>query len=579
MTEENKRSVMSGIINIENNNVSPNISPNSDLNRPNVGPQFIDVRSRRILYYLDYLLKRRVTVLTGARNRIYKGMHVLCDDERKTCKFKILDNEIEARGDCFFQSALYNLGKTYFGPRGNAEDEEYNKQNAINFRQLLVNHYLQHNPPTQSIMAAMNPFVYTDSEVIKSYAHMFNRNVCLFDVLSGSDAFDQLAVELFINKHYLRGKIDFFIRTFAPAHYTTLKRIPGFRQEDLMISVLNYEIDLSKYGGSDRIKIFDDLGLEDNIDLPRGTFHDTIRHYEIGTTRDVYRLFELEFPNFSNISESPIPGSPTLSPKTLAGLSEQEQIDYLIKKTDPKSKSRSKARKTDSKVPNPEVFGTVEGVKKYVRNGEYTLLDQDSAELRNMTPNEIERLRRFRSKFRLTPIRQESSKGVAPLRPVGRFEPSASPRSRSASVKPKTPRSASPRSRSASVKPKTPRSERESVNSKLTNLDLAQLLGTYSPSEVEQITGKKLSGLPKPSKNHKGHKGKSINGPKTSNTGSRAPRKRIPEPAGPKAPAFSNGSKFERRTRSRSPGVRNSAARPGFFSMFGVPRMFTRKKK
>jgi hypothetical protein len=49
---------------------------------------------------------------------------------------------------------------------------------------------------------------------------------------------------IYINKNALDKNIDFFILTENPSHYTTLKRIPHFKQKGLMDSFLDYEITL-----------------------------------------------------------------------------------------------------------------------------------------------------------------------------------------------------------------------------------------------------------------------------------------------------------------------------------------------
>jgi hypothetical protein len=544
----NKDFVMNKILNIENENVSPNISPNRGLNRPDAENPFFDISNRRILYYLDYLLKNRITTLTGARKKIYKGMHVLCNDERKTCKFKILDNEIEARGDCFFQSALYNLGKEYFGPRGNNEEEEHNMQNAINFRQLLVRHYLEYNPPNKSIIEAMEPFQYTDVEVIKSYAHLFNRNVCVFTVLKGTtELSNELTVDLLINKNALSEKIDFFILTQGPAHYTTLKRIPKFKQAFLMNLLLDYDFkiderlsreELKKYGTRTNITIRNDLNIEDSIDLPHGTFGDTIRHYEIGNTKDVYRLFKVDVPKLPALEHLPeVEGSPNLSPKTLSGLSEEQQVNYILKKTSKGSDTRS-SRSKASKVDAP--LGTVLGVTRYTNPLEpigpplapliplsyfehntsgigKDMINRSTIRnrgpIQNRSPYNANFKKARASKY-LKQAENMSPYTAAQLKNHFDYSPTLNPEAHAKKMfakarnmspytaaqlknhfgySPESKGSLKPRPKVSKPKPRKPKSE------SISNANIAQLLSKSNKKEVEAIIGNTLNGLPRKS--------------------------------------------------------------------------------
>jgi hypothetical protein len=242
------RYTLDNIENIENRHVSPNrplaLTRRRKLNREESENPFIDSESyRRNMYYLDFLLTQNINVLTGTRNRVYKGLHVVCNDEEKTCKYKVLNEEIEAAGDCFFHCALYNLGKKYLGKIGLTKKEQRdNKENANRFRKMLVGHYKDQLGlhPTRREMAEADGFLeqyaYVDSVIAKAYADKCNRNVCIFtignpdDVLGGG-----FTVELILNKYNLGEKLDFFIHTQGPAHYTTLKRLPGFETNETFV--------------------------------------------------------------------------------------------------------------------------------------------------------------------------------------------------------------------------------------------------------------------------------------------------------------------------------------------------------
>ena len=358
MAALNKDTVMDRILNIEERNVSPNVSPNKELNLPNRRHPFMGESNGRALYYLDYLLRKRIGEITGTTHRIYKGYHFVCDHKRKTCKVKMFDSEIEARGDCFFHSALYNLGKKYFGPRGTRLEEIDNKENAKKFRQLLVRHYLEHNPSfTEGIETYMPQYEYVHNTIASSYAHLFNRSVCIFNITT----YAVLSVDLYINKNALTSNIDCFILTESPQHYTTLKRKYGFKQDGLMDLLQDYELsiqddmhmlypkDLSKYGEKTHITIRDDLQIKHSEETTRSKFDDTIRYYMIGGPQNVYRLFKVDFPEFDENAQET--RSPNLSANELAKLSEEEQIEYALRKSDPLSKHESKrAAKHDSPV-------------------------------------------------------------------------------------------------------------------------------------------------------------------------------------------------------------------------------------
>jgi hypothetical protein len=117
----------------------------------------------------------------------------------------------------------------------------------------------------------------------------------------------------------------------------------------------------------------------------------------------------------------------------------------------------------------------------------------------------------------------------------------------------------------------------------ISNSDIAQLLAVHSPETVEQITGKKLSGIsrksaPRKSAPRNPNRFSAPNGKKIRP----APSKKKVSRANGSPPAFANSPKFARR-RSRSPPVArnlNRAPGSGFFtSMFGLPRIFSKKKK
>jgi hypothetical protein len=296
------RYTLDNIENIENRHVSPNrplaLTRRRKLNREESENPFIDSESyRRNMYYLDFLLTQNITVLTGTRNRVYKGLHVVCNDEEKTCKYKVLNEEIEAAGDCFFHCALYNLGKKYLGKIGLTKKEQRdNKENANRFRKMLVGHYKDQLGlhPTRREMAEADGFLeqyaYVDSVIAKAYADKCNRSVCIFtignpdDVLGGG-----FTVELILNKYNLGEKLDFFIHTQGPAHYTTLKRLPGFETNDIMRRLLEYE--------HQGVPLWRDINIQhDNTERPKFCFGDRIRTYNINGPKDIYRLFQTDWP-------------------------------------------------------------------------------------------------------------------------------------------------------------------------------------------------------------------------------------------------------------------------------------------
>jgi hypothetical protein len=115
----------------------------------------------------------------------------------------------------------------------------------------------------------------------------------------------------------------------------------------------------------------------------------------------------------------------------------------------------------------------------------------------------------------------------------------------------------------------------------ISNSDIAQLLEVHSPETVEQITGKKLSGISRKSapRNPIAPRNPNRFSPQNGTKKIRpAPSKKVSRANG-SPPAFANSPKFARR-RSRSP-VRNLNRTPGsgfFTSMFGLPRIFSKKK-
>jgi len=291
------RYTLKNIENIEDRHVSPNrpLGRRREINDP--GNPFIDSGTySRNMYYLDFLLTQNITVLTGTRNRVYKGLHVVCDDEEKICKYKVLNEEIEAAGDCFFHSALYNLGKKYLGKIGLSKKEQRdNKENANRFRKMLVDHYIDElglHPTRRELAVAegyLEQYSDVDSVIAKAYADKCNRNVCIFTIgnpdhiLGGG-----FTVELILSKYHLDKKIDFFVHTQGPAHYTTLKRLPGFDTNEIMTRLLQYE-----YEG---IPLWRDMTIQhDGTETPY-SFNDRIRTYNINGPKDIYRLFKTEWP-------------------------------------------------------------------------------------------------------------------------------------------------------------------------------------------------------------------------------------------------------------------------------------------
>ena len=635
--DENNLFTMNQIPNVDN--VSPNVSPNRNLNYPDPESPFLGLNYGRKLYELDYLLKKNIRLLTGARKRVYKGLHLVCDDERKTCKYKILDSEIEARGDCFFHSALYNLGKKYLGPRESRLED--NIENARKFREFLVDYYIERTG-NRSALEFRGQYDNADSQMVQAYAHKFNRNVCVF-VIRDEGAFDRgeshydISVELMINKNALRGKIDFFILTQAPEHYTTLKRIPGFKST-LMNRFLDYvyKVEASNINEwKSEIPIREDIRIQHDRTEAKGRFEDTIRSYMITGVRNVYRLFQTPFPEFPAVEDFPnveIPGSPSLSPTTLAGLPEDEQLEYVLKKTSRRAKA--------SNVNAP--FGTVLGVTRYSNPkiikpiGPLSPLRPLSdfepskeehakkmfAEARDMSPYTAAQLKNHFNYSPVTNPEEHAKKMFAEARDMSPYTASQlknhfgySPGSKG-SLKPRP--KVSPKARIPRPAPKPrPRPRTKKSSESISNANIAQLLEVHSPKTVEQITGKKLNGLnEKPKKSsesisnsdiaqllavHSPKTVEQITGKKLSGISRRpAPRnpnrflspngtKKIRPPPSKKkvplksnvesaAPVFANSPKFARR-RSRSPRNLNRAPGSGFFtSMFGLPRIFSKKK-
>lgn len=601
--DEKKLFTMNQIPNVDN--VSPNVSPNRNLNYPDPESPFLGLNYGRKLYELDYLLKKNIRLLTGARKRVYKGLHLVCDDERKTCKYKILDSEIEARGDCFFHSALYNLGKKYLGPRESRLED--NIENARKFREFLVDYYIERTG-NRSALEFRGQYDNADSQMVQAYAHKFNKNVCVF-VIRDEGAFDRgeshydISVELMINKNALRGKIDFFILTQAPEHYTTLKRIPGFKSP-LMNRFLDYVYDVEPSNINEwksEIPIREDIRIQHDRTEAKGRFEDTIRSYMITGVRNVYRLFQTPFPEFPAVEDFPnveIPGSPSLSPTTLAGLPEDEQLEYVLKKTSRRAKS--------SNVNAP--FGTVLGVTRYsnpkiikpigplaplrplsdFEPSKEEHAKQMFAEAKNMSPYTAAQLKNH---FGYNPGSKGSLKPRPKVSPKARIpRPAPKPRPR-----PRTKKSSESISNSNIAQllevhsPKTveqitgkklnglnekPKKSSESIS----NSDIAQLLAVHSPKTVEQITGKKLSGILRRPAPRNPNRFSSSNGTKKIRpppSKKKVPLKSNVESA---APVFANSPKFARR-RSRSPRNLNRAPGSGFFtSMFGLPRIFSKKK-
>ena len=713
MSSGKKPFTMNDIPNIADRNVSPNAPPSKLLNLPNAENPFFGLNYGRTLYELDYLLRQNIQLLTGARRRVYKGLHLVCDNERETCKYKILDKEIEARGDCFFHAALYNIGKKYFGPRGTSREEIDNMINAQKFREFLVDYYVKHTGNV-SALEFRPRLSNADSRMVQAYAHKFNRNVCVFTIRDEA-AFDpgqqryDLSVELFINKNALREKVDFLILTQAPEHYTTLKRIPGFKTTTIMNRFLDYvytyENVPSVKNGKKQLPIREDIYIQHDKTEATGRFEDTIRTYMIIGVKNVYRLFQTPYPDFvalEDLPEAEPEGSPTLSPNTLAGLSEQEQLDYIIKKTAKGSNVlKSKPTKAKSHRESPKAnasnvsapFGTVLGVTWYhgnkpvdsrARSPRHAPKHEPLAPLRPLSdfeppyeeppyetrgvgqimmnrshspdhrpdnahlkpgesaPEESAISKEDLAKQMFARARDMSPYTAAQLKNHFNYSPGTNRRS---SLKPRpkartrTPRpsprpSPKPAPRPAPRPAPKPRPKTKTPASRasesISNADIAQLLATHSPKTVEQITGKKLSGLDKPKKDesisnadiaqlltiHSPKTVEEITGKKLSgitrkpaprsprapknpsaprnpnrfanlpNNGTRRirpkPSKRLPNPL---PPAFANSPKFMRRNRSRSPArARNLAgnepvARPGFFSMFGMPRFLSKKKK
>lgn len=290
-------------ISLENiENLTRNVSPNMPLPRDQEnGNPFIDSDSyRKNMYYLDFLLTQNISVLTGAHTRVYKGLEVVCDDESQTCKYKVLNEQIEAAGDCFFHCALYNLGKKYLGKLGLSKKEQAdNKRNAYRFRKMLVDHYkdqLRLNPSNLEMAEAdrfLEQYEYVDSVMAKAYADKCDRNVCIFTIGNPEQVMGGgFTVELILNKNALDKKIDFLIHTQGPAHYTTLKRIPGFRTNEIMDRFLEYQVE---YQGRP-ITIWRDLQIQHDATEAPGSFNDKIRTYNINGPSDIYRLFRTVWP-------------------------------------------------------------------------------------------------------------------------------------------------------------------------------------------------------------------------------------------------------------------------------------------
>jgi hypothetical protein len=482
---------MNQIPNIDN--VSPNVSPNRNLNYPDPESQFFGLNYGRKMYELDYLLKKNIRMLTGARKRVYKGLHLVCDDERKTCKYKILDSEIEARGDCFFHSALYNLGKKYLGPRGTRLEEIDNIENAEKFREFLVYYYIE-KTGNMSALEFREQYHNADSQMVQAYAHKFNRNVCVF-IIRDEAAFDpgqsryDLSVELMINKNALRGKIDFFILTQAPEHYTTLKRIPGFKPT-LMNRFLDYVYTVEASNVNEwrtEIPIREDIRIQHDRTEAKGRFEDTIRSYMITGVRNVYRLFQTPFPQFPAVEDLPLenfPESPSLSPTTLAGLSEEEQLEYVLKKTARRPRSKS-PRGSKAKLSNVNApFGQVLGVTRYT----------NPKMLKPIGPPPLAHLRPL-SDFESS--EEHAKKMFAQARDMSPY--TAAQLKNHFDYSPGSKGSLKPRPK---VKARTPRSASKSKKSSesISNANIAQLLEVHTPKTVEQITGKKLNGLNEKSK-------------------------------------------------------------------------------
>jgi hypothetical protein len=493
---------MNQIPNIANRNVSPNVSPNRNLNYPDPERQFFGLNYGRKLYELDYLLKKNIRMLTGASKRVYKGLHLVCDDERKTCKYKILDSEIEARGDCFFHSALYNLGKKYLGPRGSRLEEIDNIENAAKFREFLVDYYVE-KTGNMSALEFREQYHNADSQMVQAYAHKFNRNVCVF-IIRDEAAFDRgesqydLSVELMINKNALRGKFDFFILTQAPEHYTTLKRIPGFKPTTIMNRFLDYVYTVEASNINEwksELPIREDIRIQHDSTEAKGSFEDIIRPYMITGVRNVYRLFQTPFPEFPPVEDLPNVenvGSRSLSPTTLAGLSEEEQLEYVLKKTAKGSRGKS-PRGSKAKLSNANApFGQVLGVTRYTNPkmlkpiGPPPLGPPPLAPLRPLSDFESSE---DHAKKMFAQARDMSPYTAAQLKNHFDYSPGSK-----GSLKPKS-----------KVKARTSRlaSRSKKSNESISNANIAQLLEVHSPKTVEQITGKKLNGLNEKSKKPK----------------------------------------------------------------------------
>lgn len=348
------RYTLENIENIEDRHVSPNrplARGENDLGNP-----FIDSETyRRNMYYLDFLLTQNISILTGTRNRVYKGLHVVCDDEEKICKYKVLNEEIEAAGDCFFHCALYNLGKKYLGKIGLTKKEQRdNKENANRFRKMLVGHYIDQlglHPTGRELAVAegfLEQYAYVDSVIAKAYADKCNRSVCIFTignpdhVLGGG-----FTVELILNKYHLGDKIDFFIHTQGPAHYTTLKRLPGFQTNEIMRRLLEYE-----YEGT---PLWRDMSIQHDATETRYSFNDRIRTYNINGPKDIYRLFKTDWPYepLPDFSLDPVQTEPeglnNMTPRTRAIAEAIIRGESLPRPPSPKAPS--------PKAPSPKAPG------------------------------------------------------------------------------------------------------------------------------------------------------------------------------------------------------------------------------
>ena len=290
---------------------SAELSPNEKLeNDPSL--EYVTL-NRRNMYYLDYLLKQNIHLFTGTYARVYKGLQVDCDNSTQECVYKVLDTEIEARGDCFFHSALYNLGKKYLGKRHSSGYVRDSHAGAVKFRQMLVDHYVeQTGDPTikNATHKYQDEYEPVSDEMPAAYAHKYDRNVIVFYLTDGG-----FRVLFLVNKNHLDKNIDFFIFTPGPDHFTTLKRKRDFKQNGLMDLLLQYRLDSGE-------TIMDDVLTQP---FPEGSFKDIIRTYEFFEVENIYRLFDTLLPVVGPEGPEPRP-----IVEDLTGLTEHQRVMRIL---------------------------------------------------------------------------------------------------------------------------------------------------------------------------------------------------------------------------------------------------------